>query len=62
MNLRITVRMMRSFLADIPPALFEPASLDGAGLVKTLTEVVALIAGLAAQDKLVQGLCSGAAK
>jgi sorbitol/mannitol transport system permease protein len=44
MNLPIAVWMMRSFLADIPPALFEAASLDGAGLVKTLTRVVAPIA------------------
>ncbi|MDQ2847747.1 MAG: carbohydrate ABC transporter permease [Actinomycetota bacterium] len=44
MNLPIAVWMMRSFLADIPPELFEAASLDGAGLVKTLTRVVAPIA------------------
>jgi len=44
MNLPIAVWMMRSFLADIPPALFEAASLDGAGLIKTLTRVVAPIA------------------
>jgi sorbitol/mannitol transport system permease protein len=44
MNLPIAVWMMRSFLADIPPALFEAASLDGAGLGKILTRVVAPIA------------------
>ncbi len=44
MNLPIAVWMMRSFLADIPPALFEAASLDGAGLMKTLLRVVAPIA------------------
>ena len=44
MNLPIAVWMMRSFLADIPPALFEAASLDGAGLIKTLVRVVAPIA------------------
>ena len=44
MNLPVAVWMMRSFLADIPPALFEAASLDGAGLVKTLTRVVGPIA------------------
>jgi len=44
MNLPIAVWMMRSFLADIPPALFEAASLDGAGLIKTLLRVVAPIA------------------
>jgi sorbitol/mannitol transport system permease protein len=50
MNLPIAVWMMRSFLADIPPALFEAASLDGAGLTKTLTRVVGPIAmpGIAA--------------
>lgn len=45
MNLPIAVWMMRSFLADIPPALFEAASLDGAGLIKTLLKVIAPIAG-----------------
>lgn len=44
MNLPIAVWMMRSFLADIPPALFEAASLDGAGLIKTLVRVIAPIA------------------
>jgi sorbitol/mannitol transport system permease protein len=44
MNLPIAVWMMRSFLADIPLALFEAASLDGAGLLKTLARVVAPIA------------------
>ncbi len=44
MNLPIAIWMMRSFLADIPIALFEAASLDGAGLVKTLGQVVAPIA------------------
>ena len=32
MNLPIAIWMIRSFLADIPPALFEAASIDGAGL------------------------------
>ncbi|MDQ2739471.1 MAG: carbohydrate ABC transporter permease, partial [Actinomycetota bacterium] len=45
MNLPIAVWMMRSFLADIPPALFEAAALDGAGLIKTLLKVIAPIAG-----------------
>ncbi|WP_029136138.1 carbohydrate ABC transporter permease [Nakamurella lactea] len=40
MNLPIAVWMMRSFLADIPPALFEAASLDGANLVQTLRRVI----------------------
>lgn len=44
MNLPIAIWMMRSFLADIPPELFEAAALDGAGLIKTLTRVVAPIA------------------
>jgi len=44
MNLPIAVWMMRSFLADIPTALFEAASLDGAGLFKTLVKVIAPIA------------------
>jgi sorbitol/mannitol transport system permease protein len=50
MNLPIAVWMMRSFLADIPVALFEAASLDGAGLIKTLIRVIAPIAmpGIAA--------------
>ena len=40
MNLPIAIWMMRSFLADIPPELFEAASLDGAGLVRTLRSVI----------------------
>ena len=44
MNLPIAVWMMRSFLADIPPALFEAAALDGAGLMKTLIRVIIPIA------------------
>jgi sorbitol/mannitol transport system permease protein len=44
MNLPIAVWMMRSFLADIPVALFEAASLDGAGLFKTLIRIIAPIA------------------
>lgn len=50
MNLPIAVWMMRSFLADIPVALFEAAALDGAGLIKTLSRVVMPIAapGIAA--------------
>lgn len=50
MNLPIAVWMMRSFMADIPTALFEAAALDGAGLGKTLIRVAAPIAapGIAA--------------
>ncbi len=40
MNLPIAIWMMRSFLADIPTALFEAAALDGAGLVRTLISVI----------------------
>jgi polyol transport system permease protein len=40
MNLPIAVWMMRSFLADIPPELFEAAALDGAGLVRTLRSII----------------------
>ncbi len=36
MNLPIAVWMMRSFLADIPEALFEAASLDGLACSRTL--------------------------
>ncbi len=50
MNLPIAVWMMRSFMADIPPALFEAASLDGAGLPRTLVQVAIPVAmpGIAA--------------
>ena len=41
MNLPIAVWMMRSFLAEIPTEMLEAASLDGAGLIRTLREVVA---------------------
>ncbi len=40
MNLPIAIWMMRSFLADIPPELFEAAALDGAGLIRTLRSVI----------------------
>jgi sorbitol/mannitol transport system permease protein len=40
MNLPIAVWMMRSFLAEIPSALFEAAELDGAGLVTILRKIV----------------------
>jgi sorbitol/mannitol transport system permease protein len=40
MNLPIAVWMLRSFLADIPVELFEAASLDGAGLIRTLRSVI----------------------
>jgi sorbitol/mannitol transport system permease protein len=40
MNVPIAIWMMRSFLADIPPELFEAAALDGAGLIRTLRSVI----------------------
>jgi sorbitol/mannitol transport system permease protein len=50
MNLPIAIWMMRSFLVEVPIAILESASLDGAGLIRTLVSVVAPIAapGLAA--------------
>ena len=50
MNLPIAVWMMRSFLAEVPKEILEAASVDGAGLLRTLVNVVAPIAapGLAA--------------
>lgn len=40
MNLPIAVWMMRSFLIDIPPSLFEAAALDGAGLITSLRSII----------------------
>jgi sorbitol/mannitol transport system permease protein len=40
MNLPIAVWMMRSFLAEVPVALLEAASIDGAGLITSLRKVV----------------------
>ena len=50
MNLPIAVWMMRSFLAEVPVEMLEAASIDGAGLVRTLRSVVAPVAlpGIAA--------------
>jgi sorbitol/mannitol transport system permease protein len=50
MNLPIAVWMMRSFLAEVPPAIIEAASLDGAGTLTILRKIVAPIAmpGIAA--------------
>jgi sorbitol/mannitol transport system permease protein len=50
MNLPIAVWMMRSFLIEVPVAILESASLDGAGLIRTLVSVVMPIAapGIAA--------------
>jgi len=41
MNLPIAVWMMRSFLSEVPVEMLEAASMDGAGLVKTLRSVIA---------------------
>jgi sorbitol/mannitol transport system permease protein len=41
MNLPIAVWMMRSFLAEVPVEMLEAASMDGAGLTKTLRSVIA---------------------
>jgi sorbitol/mannitol transport system permease protein len=50
MNLPIAVWMMRSFLAEVPVAILEAASMDGAGLFRTLRSVVApvVMPGIAA--------------
>ena len=41
MNLPIAVWMMRSFLAEVPVEMLEAASMDGAGLTRTLRSVIA---------------------
>jgi polyol transport system permease protein len=50
MNLPIAVWMMRSFLAEVPIEMLEAAAIDGAGLVRTLRDVVApvVLPGIAA--------------
>jgi sorbitol/mannitol transport system permease protein len=50
MNLPIAVWMMRSFLAEVPVEMLEAASVDGAGLSRTLRAVVApvVMPGIAA--------------
>jgi sorbitol/mannitol transport system permease protein len=40
MNLPIAVWMMRSFLVEVPKEILEAASMDGAGLARTLRSVV----------------------
>ena len=40
MNLPIAVWMMRSFLAEVPVEMLEAAQMDGAGLLRTLREIV----------------------
>ncbi|WP_432570626.1 carbohydrate ABC transporter permease [Kineococcus sp. SYSU DK005] len=50
MNLPIAVWMMQSFLAEVPGEMLEAASIDGAGLIRTLRSIVAPVAvpGIAA--------------
>jgi sorbitol/mannitol transport system permease protein len=50
MNLPIAVWMMRSFLAEVPPAIIEAAALDGASTPMILRRIIAPIAmpGIAA--------------
>jgi sorbitol/mannitol transport system permease protein len=50
MNLPIAVWMMRSFLIEVPVEMLEAASMDGAGLARTLRAVVApvVMPGIAA--------------
>ncbi|MEP6463031.1 MAG: carbohydrate ABC transporter permease [Frankiaceae bacterium] len=50
MNLPIAVWMMRSFLAEVPVEMLEAAALDGAGLTRTLRQVIApvVLPGIAA--------------
>jgi sorbitol/mannitol transport system permease protein len=40
MNLPIAVWMMRSFLAEVPVEVLEAASVDGAGLLRSLRQIV----------------------
>jgi sorbitol/mannitol transport system permease protein len=50
MNLPIAVWMMRSFLDEVPVEILEAAAVDGAGLIRTLRQVVApvVMPGIAA--------------
>jgi len=50
MNLPIAVWMMRSFLAEVPREILEAASVDGAGLIRTLRTIVIpiILPGIAA--------------
>ncbi len=41
MNLPIAIWMLRSFLSEVPVEMLEAAQIDGAGLLRTLREVVA---------------------
>lgn len=50
MNLPIAVWMLRSFLAEVPVEMLEAAQVDGAGLIRTLREIIApvIMPGIAA--------------
>jgi sorbitol/mannitol transport system permease protein len=50
MNLPIAVWMMRSFLAEVPIAILEAAAVDGAGLIRTMGQIIApvVLPGIAA--------------
>jgi sorbitol/mannitol transport system permease protein len=50
MNLPIAVWMMRSFLVEVPVEMLEAASMDGAGLIRQLRQVIApvVMPGIAA--------------
>lgn len=41
MNLPIAIWMLRSFLAEVPKEMLEAAEVDGAGLIRTMREVIA---------------------
>jgi sorbitol/mannitol transport system permease protein len=41
MNLPIAIWMLRSFLAEVPAEILEAAEVDGAGLIRTLRQIVA---------------------
>jgi len=50
LNLPIAVWMMRSFLAEVPVEMLEAASMDGAGLIRTLRDIITpvVLPGIAA--------------
>jgi sorbitol/mannitol transport system permease protein len=50
MNLPIAIWMLQSFLAEVPVEMLEAAQVDGAGLIRTMREVIApvVMPGIAA--------------